>query len=40
MMFTNKDALEILADAWEAFTEWEAYEADMAEANPWEELEP
>ena len=31
----NPDALEIAADIWQDFLEWEAYEADLAADNPW-----
>ena len=35
MTITCKDQLEIMADLLEELAEWEAYEADMAEGDPW-----
>lgn len=35
MMYTCKDALEIMGDAIEEVAAWEAFEADMAEGDPW-----
>lgn len=35
MIITYKDQLEIMADLLEELAEWEAYEADMAEGDPW-----
>ena len=36
MMYVGYD-WEILGDAWEEATEWEAYEADLADGDPWAE---
>lgn len=35
MNYYWKDALEIMGDALAEVAEWEAFEADMAEGDPW-----
>ena len=35
MIITYKDQLEIMADLLDELAEWEAYETDMAEGDPW-----